>query len=412
MRPAAGRPLPPTSSLPSLRRLDELTESRLFSALDDLFAIYCPVSVPKLAFEHVSKPSRRSLLNQPPPLTDSGYNSGYPSDNEDDDDEKDSPEGHLAPIRTDELERAFAIKWLERLVSCAADEDPRPACFSSDEAQQSVLEQAADLLVALLNPVHDGVDHPDENQDEEDGFWREFTFAMPDRLIPITVRLNDGLAGAADHTDVGLQTWGASIVLCRMLCESPSRFGVTRDNLGPSPKIVELGAGTGLVSLCLGQLFPRLGIEQVSVVATDYHPSVIANLERNIAANSVDGTSPVQACVLDWADTKLEGPMQEVKADMIIATDVVYAPEHAAMLYDCASRILAPGGTFWLLQTVRQNGRHGDHADSVEPVFGDRALDEKPGVLKILSSERLEKVDGVGRGDETFYRLFRIGRDA
>jgi hypothetical protein len=29
--------------------------------------------------------------------------------------------------------------------------------------------------------------------------------------------------------------------------------------------------------------------------------------------------------------------------------------------------------------------------------------------LRILDSQRFEKHDGVGRGDETYYRLFRIG---
>jgi SAM-dependent methyltransferase len=303
------------------------------------------------------------------------------------------------------LERVFAVRWLERLISCAAEEDPRPACFSSDEAQQFVLEKAADLLTALLSPGQESVEGQDENHDEEDDFWREFIFPVPGGKSRITVRLNDGLTGADDHTDIGLQTWGASIVLCRMLCESPSRFGISLESLGPSPKTVELGAGTGLVSLCLGQLLPWLGIEQGTVVATDYHPSVITNLHRNIAANSVNAMSPVQACDLDWAEMRLEGPLREAKADLIIATDVVYAPEHAAMLYDCASRILAPGGIFWLLQTVRQNGRYGDHVDSVEVVFGNQGLLEKPGALRIPNAERLEKVDGVGRGDEAFYRL-------
>ena len=417
----AGRPLPPTSGLPSLRQIDGLTESQLLSALDNLFSIYCPVSVPKLALYDAHKPFK--LLDRLAPLPDSGYNSGYTSENEDGDEdgpiqEQSALERDLALLRADEFERTFATRWLEKFISCAAEEDPRPGCFSTDDSQQSAIERAAELLTTLLNP--DYGDGGQEEDGQDDGFCREFAFAVP-KQNSISVRLNDGLAGAVDHTDVGLQTWGASIVLCRMLCDSPSRFGLTRERLGPSPNIVELGAGTGLVSLVLGQLLPRLGMEQPVVVATDYHPSVISNLRCNIAANfscpAAPGTvacatsCPVQACALDWARAELESswPLGDAPADVIIATDVVYAPEHATMLYDCASRILAPGGTFWLLQTVRQNGRHGDVADTVEAVFNNQNSTDTAGALRILEAERLEKRYDVGRADETFYRLFRIG---
>ncbi|KAK5655818.1 hypothetical protein OQA88_5356 [Cercophora sp. LCS_1] len=396
MRPA-GRPLAPTSSLPPLRQLDNLDESQLSSALNNLFAIYCPVSVPTSAIYDAFKPFK--LLNHLAPATDSGYNSGYAS--EDEDEKESAADKDVALLRADEFERSFAMRWLERFIACAAEEDPRPACFLSDESQQSALEKAADLLTALLSP--DSGDD-ESNADEDDGFCRHFSFLIPGQQS-ISVRLNDGLAGA-DHTDVGLQTWGASIVLCRMLCENPGQFEVSKANLGVSPKIVELGAGTGLVSLVLGQLLPRLGVDKAVVVATDYHPTVIANLKGNIQAN-LPAASSVQACALDWGQPELEAswPLGETPADLIIATDVVYDPEHATMLYDCASTILAPRGTFWLLQTVRPNGRHGDVADTVESVFS-----KESGPLRILHSERLEKQDGVGRADEGYYRLFKIGQ--
>jgi SAM-dependent methyltransferase len=200
-----------------------------------------------------------------------------------------------------------------------------------------------------------------------------------------------------------------------MMCETPDRFDLSPKTVGTSPRIVELGAGTGLVSLVLGRLLPQVGFTQQVVVATDYHPSVIANLRCNIAANFPEPAAPgtrasaVQACVLDWARTDLDADWPP--ADILLATDVVYAPEHADMLYYCASRLLAPHGVFWLLQTVRQNGRFGSVADAVEAVFP-KTGPEAPRtgrVLRIFESERLEKQDGVGRGDETYYRLFRIG---
>lgn len=427
----AGQPLPPTSSLPSLRRPDAVTEAQILSALDNLFAIYYPVAVPKSALYDASEPFK--LSTRFAPLTDSGYNSGYTSENEDDDDDDHAdagPDAALERLRADELERTFATRWLTRFLACAEDE---LSCFSSEETRQSTLEKAADLLTELLNPRQDpqGADDGGDAA-KDDWFCRDFNFALPGRsdksyrdYTSISVRLNDGLAGTrpTDHLDVGLQTWGASIVLCQMMCDDASRFGLGRASLGPSPRIVELGAGTGLVSLVLGQLLPRLGVEHPLVVATDYHPSVISNLVDNIALNhgpavedSGAGAGLVRACALDWAVAEVEDPEwplgADELADMLVATDVVYAAEHATMLYGCASRLLAPEGVFWLLATVRQNGRFNGVDRTVEAVFdgGDRARSPRTGkVLRILESEDLEKRSGVGRGDETSYKLFKIG---
>jgi SAM-dependent methyltransferase len=418
MGPAGhGQPLPPTSSLPSLREPDTVSETQIISALDNLFAIYYPVAVlPKSAlYEASSGPFR--LSTRFAPLTDSGYNSGYTSENEEhDDEEPDAEAGALDRLRADELERTFATRWVTRFVASGEE-----VSFSSEEGRQSTLEKAADLLNVLLNPGDGGDDDAGEGGGD-DRFTRDFTFALPGRgdgrykdYTPICVRVNDGLAGrnGEDHLDVGLQTWGASIVLCQMMCDDAARFGLSPTGLGEEPRIVELGAGTGLVSLVLGQLLPRLGIERPLVVATDYHPAVIANLGENIALN-YGAAGRVKACALDWAETDLspEWPLGGEKADILFATDVVYAAEHARMLYDCASRLLAPEGVFWLVATVRQNGRFNGVDKTVEDVFDweDPARSLTTGKrLSILESENLEKRSGVGRGDETSYKLFRIG---
>ncbi|KAB5528809.1 putative methyltransferase-domain-containing protein [Coniochaeta sp. 2T2.1] len=415
MRPA-GHPLPPTSSLPPVRRLHDVTEARILAALDNLFTIYYPaVVLPKSVLFKAANPYK--LSDRFAPLTDSGYTSGYTSESEDEEDAEEEPDA-LEQLRADELERTFATRWLMRFIACAQDELP---CFSSEETRQSTLERAADLLNELLNPRQDTED--DTPDAEDDSFCRDFTFVLPGDsdgsykdYTPISIKVNDGLAGRdnSDHLDVGLQTWGASIVQCQMMCDDASRFGLTQKSLGSSPRIVELGAGTGLLSLVLAQLLPRLGVDRPLVVATDYHPSVIANLVDNIVLNYGAASDVVQACVLDWAESELAPtwPLGNEKADVLFATDVVYAAEHAGLLYSCASRLLAPKGVFWLMATVRQNARLNDVANAVEAVFesADRARDLAAGMrLTILDCDHLEKRSGVGRGDETFYKLFKIG---
>lgn len=409
-----GNPLSPTSSLPPLRQLDKLLEPQITSALDNLCAIYHPGAVLQSEVVYAAaKPGK--LRSRIAPLTDSGYNSGYTSENEDD--AEDEPD--LTTLRADRFERTFAIRWLQNFVVAAEDE--LATCFETDQSRQLAMDRAADLLTSLLVGSVEN-EKGEQVGEEDDKFSREFSFALPGcgDGTNVAVRLNDGLAGhrSEDHTDVGLQTWGASIVLCQLLCSSPGRFGVTRESLRSSPRIVELGAGTGLVSLVLGKLLSGFGVNYPAIVATDYHPTVIANLVDNIATNfpvnGDNGMAPVRACALDWAETTLgpEWPLGDARADMLFATDVVYEPEHASMLYDCASRLLASTGVFWLLATVRTNGRFNAVGDTVEAVFGERSRTqvERTGkVLTVLGSERLEKSSGVGRGDETFYKLFRIG---
>jgi len=440
---------------------------QVVSALGYLYAVYHPSanwgSVAEAGVKEMEDAEEKEVLRQQqmdnldvnlllrlrlggvaaPPLTraDSGYNSavqsGYPSEDEDDNDcEEEEEDGgnELERLRADDFERGFATTWVKTLIRRVEEEGEEGLADSTDEVRQRVVESAAELLVALLNPPppQNHEDEHSQNQKDEaeddDKFTREFSFDVAFSLpkeSKITVRVNDGLAGRGDHTDVGLQTWGASIVFCKMMCEDPGRFSLL---LSSAPKIVELGAGTGLVSLVLGQLLPRLpayDIANTRLVATDYHPAVIENLRENIAMNmnvlhdgAGSGMMPmmkVEASVLDWAH-QTSWPLGEgQQADILFATDVIYGHEHAKLLYECASRLLKPEGVFWLLQTVRQNGRFSAVADTVEEVFGgeggggDENRLGQTQRLGIVERERLEKRSGVGRGDETFYKLFKIG---
>ncbi|CZR39124.1 related to SAM-dependent methyltransferases [Fusarium proliferatum ET1] len=376
----------PSSSLPPLFTLSQRSEADIFNALHYLAAIYCPLSFPfskelgdvKHAFAEV----------------DSGYTSG----NEDD-------EAELTPatIRADVHEKSFSERWLTGFISRVEGLE----IFSSEEESQRALDQAAYIFESLFASALD-------EDDQNSPFLREFSFEgnVPGaETKQISVQLNDGLAGTndTDFEDVGLQSWGASIVFSDLMCTDPQRFGLTNLDAAEHNRIVELGAGTGLVSLVLGKLIPALGINDSKIIATDYHPAVLSNLESNISIN-YPSPSPVQASPLDWADFSNTAPF-DIPANMLFATDVVYAPEHARWLRDCATRLLADDGVFWLLVTIRPNGKFAGIGDTVEAAFAERdRLRGKDGRrLDILERQTLDKRSGVGRGDESHYELFRIG---
>ncbi|KAL7921450.1 putative methyltransferase domain-containing protein [Trichoderma austrokoningii] len=240
---------------------------------------------------------------------------------------------------------------------------------------------------------------------------RRFKFSTGDNAEELVVDLYDTpMQTGEDHTDVGLQTWGASIAFSQMLCSAPSDFNLDQKTLDSSTRIVELGAGTGLVSMVLASLLPSIADSLPSIVATDYHPTVLKNLERNATSLS-SGLKPaasMQVAHLDWCAPTREAPL-DVLANIIIAADVVYAAEHARWLRHCAAHILAPEGVFWLMVSIRPNGKFEGVCDSIEAIFAENSTTTTDRQLRIMSKESIDKKHNVGRADEVGYRLFKIG---
>ncbi|KAI0468541.1 putative methyltransferase-domain-containing protein [Xylaria cf. heliscus] len=396
----ARRPLPPSSSLPAIRSLNNQPESRVLDALDGLHAIYCPLPT-SLAFQ------TSSVHKDPPVAADSGYASDNDEDNAKDEDGFE--------LRDDPYERAFAERWLTGFLGRVEEF----ACFESEDSRQRAIDKASCILASFFIQ--------DEEEDEDTEITRDYRFTLNlDSCEPgehgtntsevITVQLTDGLAGRddTDHTDVGLQSWGAAFIFTELMCATPSRLNLAKESLGPAPRIIELGAGTGLVGIALGKILPRLSVPTPTIIATDFHPTVLANLQANIVKNfstsSQEKAPSIQATRLDWATPDLSPPLDK-QADMLVATDVIYDPEHAVWLRDCAARLLKPEGIFWLMLTVRTTGKFEGISGTVRASFNGRdGLRNKQGrVLAILDEERFARPSGIGRGDESEYWLFRIG---
>lgn len=400
-------PLPPSSSLPPLGSLSSRSEWDLLGALRALSAVYCPLPA-ACACLTPGRPDP-AAVDCSHHVPDDPVDSGYTSETEGTNEGAKRVDQRIAGLRADPFERHFSERWLSGFISRAAT---LPA-LADEDACQAAIDQAAYILESLVSGVLvDDELHQPEGDDSD--FAHEFSFDLPSDVQvtdgadkPVTVQLQDRVAGGngGDFDDVGLQLWGASVIFSEMICASPSRFGLDEPSLGPSPRIIDLGAGTGLVSLVLGTLLPRLGVSSPRIIATDYHPAVLELLAHNITRGSL----PVETSLLDWASPPSAPPF-DVPADVLIATDVVYGPEHAVLLRDCAARLLAPDGVFWLFIAIRVNGKFEGITDTVEAAF---ASDPPPGpegkVLQILSSETVEKRKNIGRKNENGYRLFRIG---
>ena len=145
--------------------------------------------------------------------------------------------------------------------------------------------------------------------------------------------------------NLGHKTWAASYMLAKRLLlfrDSLPIFSDYRLQQGKPARVLELGAGTGLVGIAAAAIFAT------HVDLTDL-PEICANLAHNTEKNE----SMVRECggsmavfPLDWSDLP---PKEEVSAedkyDAILAADSLYSPQHPAMLTDAISRYLRPHAT-------------------------------------------------------------------
>jgi predicted nicotinamide N-methyase len=376
----SGPCLPPSSSLIPIRQLATSSEEQVTVALRSLQALYCPLRLPAAIPPKTKSNSRHIPAASTPGPVDSGYVSRDERQYEDE-------------IATSE--RSFATRWLTSLISRVEE------MGFDEEATANIIDDAAFILASFSDCTKD---------EEEEALTRDFSFpTVCDGNIQVT--LNDAPLSGTDHTDVGLQSWGASIVLSSMICADPQRFSLSKETLSERPTIIELGAGTGLVSLTLAKLLPEVEVDGASIAATDYHPAVLENCRVNIENNfsrEEHERLPVSTEILDWSQPP---PAQESTADLLIASDVIYAPEHATWLRDCAAHLIKPDGTFWLMVTVRKTGKFEGIPDTVEAAFVPELCprDVDGRTFKIIHKETAEKRRGIGRGDETGYNLYRIG---
>ena len=158
---------------------------------------------------------------------------------------------------------------------------------------------------------------------------------------------------------LSFQLWPAALLLCQYLDSPPIR------SLLPSLRIVELGAGCGLVGL----LAAALGAQ---VTVTDL-PHVVGHLEANVAVNAPPfvqsqgveggptvGKHPSGGSVRCTALTWGEGEEGVVSAglggvDWVLLADCVYWEELFDPLLDSLTALCSPSTRVLLSQTVRRH---------------------------------------------------------
>lgn len=324
----------------------------------------------------------------------------------------------LQLLRTDSFERNYTMKWLTALISQLGDEAGRPHHIAL--LHEKLINGAASLLATCAGTASAGAIN------------RTFVFNTTDNQLPriITVELKDVPLDNHDYRSVGAQTWGSACIMADMIAESPHSFGIPRflSDGAFSFRCLELGAGTGLVSLTVAKIIePHLYamkndsedltlalLPDIEIIPSDYYPTVLGNLERNIQANFME-TSPlhIHSQPLDWSvfsvsETTSDPTVLQKRFDVIYGADIVYEARHAEWIKDCLLKLLKKPElntneepAFHLIISLRRT--HAAESDTIERVFETREdLIIKHKEIIICESE-------TGSNEEVEYVYYRIG---
>ncbi|KAK4963111.1 Protein-lysine N-methyltransferase rrg1 [Elasticomyces elasticus] len=143
---------------------------------------------------------------------------------------------------------------------------------------------------------------------------------------------------------MGLKTWASSYLLAKRL----SIWRETLPRMAKEARILELGAGTGLVGLAAAVILQR------TVVLTDL-PEILPNLQRNVRDNAAvlaTHGAEVETAVLDWSQPERLSPDRKLQVEvypphtfpLILAADAVYSSSHPALLVQAIGYHLCRGG--------------------------------------------------------------------
>lgn len=318
----------PTTQLPAIGKIKQSSLADLRAALLYLGSLYNPeVRIDRHSYRRTDTPSCLA------PSHDTRIARGRGTS-----DAAEVSRPHLDAIRADIFERSYAIRWLTTLVARA---DQLHTGEDDGLDAESVVGDAAGLLAICAGTASAGTRS------------RVFSFDLTERVLPnaadIKIQLTDLPLDNQDYTSLGAQTWGGACLMADLIVQSPSQFTIGAVPASRSLRVLELGAGTGLVGLAAGKVLEQQGTN-AQVIMTDFHSAVLENLRNNASANFPGiGTdcSSVEMSVhhLDWSQVassysqQLEAPFDRA-FDLILGADIIYELEHARWIKTCVEKLL------------------------------------------------------------------------
>jgi predicted nicotinamide N-methyase len=148
----------------------------------------------------------------------------------------------------------------------------------------------------------------------------QFIFYIPDPDQVKPVYENQLIKDPATAFPFWAKIWASSLAL--------SSYLEKELQLVEGKKVLEIGAGIGLPSLTVAHVAE-------SMIISDHAPEAVKLMEKNI---EYLGLSNAKALCLDWNHFP-----DEIKADVVLLSDINYAPEQFEALLKLINRFLEEG---------------------------------------------------------------------
>lgn len=287
----------------------------------------------------------------------------------------------------DPWERSFATNWLTRLMSISLklssiNPSEELSYKSHDTDDWDALAAFAGNVLAFLtgSPVTASQPYTRKCVFELNSSFNHQ--AKDNKNVAIEIMIREDIMS---YAAIGCQTWNSAPLLCRRIASDPLEFfphlasSQSDPSVSPSAdmqsntppisaspsrrslKILELGAGTGLVGITTACVLARflqsrsdtISPIDIELILTDYHPKVLVNLDHNLSLNA-NGYTLTEECrstlsvkieTLDWrelAGSSLARNGYQNGFDVILGSDLVYEPQHATWAAEAVQFFLKP----------------------------------------------------------------------
>eukprot|EP01044_Picomonas_judraskeda_P003484 COSAG03_NODE_287_length_9368_cov_412.210594_2_plen_934_part_00 len=215
------------------------------------------------------------------------------------------------------------------------------------------------------------------------------------------------------HYDVGFLLWPNAILLSRFMCGNFGDGVDVRRTLLPNARVLELGAGVGMVGLALARCAcddKGMCAAPAEVILTDHNLQVLQNLRYNISLNSpmsddearhapivragkLDFTAATAAAVLSRDSAVVDSERQgggwdgengvhEAAADVVVGADIIASAEDARSVVGVLQLTLAKPHGVAFLALPHSDSRYGidvlnGYLDQVEELHYEMAPYER-----------------------------------
>lgn len=144
------------------------------------------------------------------------------------------------------------------------------------------------------------------------------TFSIPSSDGELSLKLNQSKSKdnnqGSNETNTGFVMWPSAVMLSHHLTQNPDivlgNSGADANGSELDGNVMELGSGCGLAGLTAATLLENSGSPD-KVIFTDYNPSVLENLKKNVKLNEFEVEHKVLG--LDWFDQQQQVAEDQIK---------------------------------------------------------------------------------------------------